>query len=229
MKQLLQTLEKDNLVKILTDIFTSYTTPAFGTLPKSEIDLVLLDAIIKSGYISSEPNGYELVSKLKITNTKAKKLIYERELRKYDLTQLDNKAKEVLSNPIIQKEGNLFLFEIDNPLLIDHLKNRLKILGHLSDGSFSSSIIKLSSNAMRELVVYYIKDDIKDVERKLALKGIEQSTIKGFISSLLSKVGRKFADDTGEEVAQNIKEYLAPIFVNINDEYLNKVKEFFDE
>ena len=82
---------------------------------------------------------------------------------------------------------------------------------------------------MRELVVYYIKDDIKDVERKLALKGIEQSTIKGFISSLLSKVGRKFADDTGEEVAQNIKEYLAPIFVNINDEYLNKVKEFFDE
>ncbi|MBT5491148.1 hypothetical protein HOK00_02280 [bacterium] len=229
MKQLLQTLEKDNLVKILTDIFTSYTTPAFGTLPKSEIDLVLLDAIIKSGYISSEPNGYELVSKLKITNTKAKKLIYERELRKYDLTQLDNKAKEVLSNPIIQKEGNLFLFEIDNPLLIDHVKNRLKILGHLSDGSFSSSIIKLSSNAMRELVVYYIKDDIKDVERKLALKGIEQSTIKGFISSLLSKVGRKFADDTGEEVAQNIKEYLAPIFVNINDEYLNKVKEFFDE
>ena len=191
MKQLLQTLEKDNLVKILTDIFTSYTTPAFGTLPKSEIDLVLLDAIIKSGYISSEPNGYELVSKLKITNTKAKKLIYERELRKYDLTQLDNKAKEVLSNPIIQKEGNLFLFEIDNPLLIDHVKNRLKILGHLSDGSFSSSIIKLSSNAMRELVVYYIKDDIKDVERKLALKGIEQSTIKGFISSLLSKVGRK--------------------------------------
>ena len=143
MKQLLQTLEKDNLVKILTDIFTSYTTPAFGTLPKSEIDLVLLDAIIKSGYISSEPNGYELVSKLKITNTKAKKLIYERELRKYDLTQLDNKAKEVLSNPIIQKEGNLFLFEIDNPLLIDHVKNRLKILGHLSDGSFSSSIIKL--------------------------------------------------------------------------------------
>jgi hypothetical protein len=229
LKQLLQTLEKDNLVKILTDIFTSYTTPAFGTLPKSEIDLVLLDAIIKSGYISSEPNGYELVSKLKITNTKAKKLIYERELRKYDLTQLDNKAKEVLSNPIIQKEGNLFLFEIDNPLLIDHVKNRLKILGHLSDGSFSSSIIKLSSNAMRELVVYYIKDDIKDVERKLALKGIEQSTIKGFISSLLSKVGRKFADDTGEEVAQNIKEYLAPIFVNINDEYLNKVKEFFDE
>ena len=123
----------------------------------------------------------------------------------------------------------MLLFEIDNPLLIDHVKNRLKILGHLSDGSFSSSIIKLSSNAMRELVVYYIKDDIKDVERKLALKGIEQSTIKGFISSLLSKVGRKFADDTGEEVAQNIKEYLAPIFVNINDEYLNKVKEFFDE
>lgn len=225
----LNSLSKEQLEAILLKLLSSYTTPAFGTLPKSEIDLLMLEAMIQCGYIGGEPNTYELVSKLKVTNTKAKKLIYERELRKYDLAKLDKKATEVLSNPIIQKDGDLFLFEVDNPLLIDHIKNRLKTLGHLSDGSFSSSIIKLSSTAMKELVKHYIKDDVSIVERKLASKGIEQTTIKGFVSSLVNKLGRKFADDTGEDVVKGIKYYLGPLFEEISDEYLDRVKGFLSE
>jgi hypothetical protein len=229
MIKLLESLSKKQLETILLKIFSSYTNPVFGTLPKTEIDLLMMEAMIECGYINNEPDTYEIISKLKVTNTKAKKLIYERELRKYDLEQLDKKIIEILSNPIIQKDGNLYLFEVDNPLLIDHIKSKLKILGHLSDGSFSSSIIKLSSTAMKELVRYYIKDDISVVESKLAAKGIEQNNIKGFLSSFLNKLGKKFADDTGEEVVQNIKEYLSPLFVNISDDFLDKVKKILDE
>lgn len=229
MRSVISKLKKEELENIFFEVLNAYSTPAFGTLPKSEIDLVILEAMINCKHIDDEPTTYELVSKLKITNTKAKKLIYERELRKYNLSELDEKAREVLSNPLIQKEGDLFLFEIDNPLLIDHIKNRLRTLGHLSDGSYSSSIIRLTSNGMKALVQYYITEDITQVEHKLATKGLEQTTIKGFVSALVKKIGRKFADDTGEEVAENIKEYLLPLFTDINDEYLSKVKEFFDE
>ena len=160
---------KDNLIKInkneLVDIFSSllssYCQPSFGTLPKSEIDLLMLESLIGIKYISKEPQVYELVSKLKITSTKARKLIYERELRKYNENELDDKVKQILINPIIQKNGDLFLFEVENPLLIDHIKNRLKSLDYLSDGSFSPSIIKLSSKVSNEVQKFALKSKKK--------------------------------------------------------------------
>ena len=95
--------------------------PAFGALPKSEIELLILAALGEIGAISSEPGVYELVSKLRVTRTKARNLIYERELRRLSTTELDSRVKNLLKRPIIQKTGDQFVLEVENPLVSDHL------------------------------------------------------------------------------------------------------------
>lgn len=69
------------------------------------------------------------------------------------------------------------MFEIDNSLLIDHIKNELKELGYLSDSSFSPSIIRLSREAFISLLEKNL--DNKDlIKQKLSMAGIQESNIK---------------------------------------------------
>jgi hypothetical protein len=230
-KENLAKTNKNELVDILSFLLSSYCQPSFGTLPKSEIDLLMLESLIDIKYISKEPQVYELVSKLKVTSTKARKLIYERELRKYNENELDDKVKQILINPIIQKNGELFLFEVENPLLVDHIKNRLKSLEYLSDGSFSPSIIKLSSKAMNELVKSYIdKKNIKKVERILSKKGIEQPTIKGFVVAGLKKLARKAVDDVGDDMIESTEDFLGTLLSNnISTSLINSISNLLLE
>ena len=71
----------------------AYMTPSFGALPKSEVELIMLNVLEKLGAISAEPELYELVAKLKITRSKARRFIYDRDLRRSTAEELDEKIK----------------------------------------------------------------------------------------------------------------------------------------
>ena len=133
-----------------------FLDPAFGALPKSEIELLILGALEEVGAISGEPSVYELVSKLRVTRTKARNLIYERELRRLTLDELDSRVRNLLKRPIIQKAGDQFVLEVENPLVSDHLRSKVQALGHISDGSFSPTIVKLPLDAVVALIEFYI-------------------------------------------------------------------------
>ena len=77
----------------------AYLTPSFGALPKREIDLEVLGVLIDIGYLSGEPTIYELISKLAVTRSKARSLLYDRELRRLDEDALDIRIKDALRNP----------------------------------------------------------------------------------------------------------------------------------
>jgi hypothetical protein len=40
---------------------SEYAKPAFGALPKREIDMLILDALVRIGYLDSEPSLYQLI------------------------------------------------------------------------------------------------------------------------------------------------------------------------
>lgn len=92
----------------LGTFLTRYLTPAFGALPKAEIDLLVLNLLEDIGAINNDSGVYELVSKLKITRSKARNLIYQRELRATTSDQLDLRVRAILQRPIIQKAGDVF-------------------------------------------------------------------------------------------------------------------------
>ena len=196
----------------LDEFLTSFLDPAFGALPKSEVELLVLRLLAQVGAVSERPSVYELVSKLRVTRAKARRLIYDQDLRCRTQEELDSDIRQLLRKPVIQKRGDSFALEIENPLLSDHLRAKLQTLGHVTDGSFSPSLVTLTLDAMVALIEEQLsKADRSETFEALVKAGAPDKTLKGVLKSALKKLGEKIADDTGEAVANEVSNYLGPL------------------
>lgn len=215
--------------QVLSEFLSLYLNPAFGALPKGEVELLVLTLLQRLGAVSEEPEVYELVSSLKITRTKARKLIYESGLRKSSPAELDAKVKALLQSPMIQKNGDLYLLEVENPLVADHLRARVQRLGYASDGSFSPSMIKLSLAAMAALIESYLSEsDCKKVRKALVKAGAPDTSLNGVLRSMLKGLGKKLASDVGEQLMDKAHGYLEPVVSATVDNIGEKFTELFD-
>lgn len=196
----------------LDSFLIQYLDPAFGALPKQEVELLILKLLVDLGAVGVRPSIYDLVSKLKVTRAKARRLIYDRELRSRTLEELEDDIRAVLRRPIIQKRGDLFALEIENPLLSDHLRAKIQALGHVTDGSFSPSLVTLTLDAMVALLDSQLSDTEKTLTQKaLVAAGAPDKTLKGVLKSALKKLGEKIADETGSAVAEEVSDYIGPL------------------
>ncbi|MFG6178932.1 hypothetical protein ACGTN6_16980 [Halomonas sp. THAF12] len=214
----------------LTYFLQSYMTPAFGALPKNEVELIVLNVLEKLNAIDEEPELYELVSKLKVTRSKARGLIYDRELRRSSEEELDGKVKALLKKPLIQKNGDLYVLEVENPLVSDHLRSKVQKLGYVSDGSFSPSIVKLGLDAVAALIESYLTEQERDdVKGALVAAGAPDTSFKGVIKATFKKVAGKVASDTGEALMEKASDFISPIIDAGVDLVTEKARELFEE
>ena len=206
-----------------------YTSPAFGALPKNEVELIVLNVLEKIGATGSEPEVYELVSKLRITRSKARNLIYYRELRKSSESVLDNKVKDLLKKPLIQKNGDLYTLEVENPLVSDHLRSKVQKLGYVSDGSFSPSLIKLGLEAISSLIESYLTDDEKaQIKKVLVEAGAPDASFRGVLKSTSKKIASKVASESGEALMDKASEFFGPIVDAGIEQLTEKAGELFN-
>ena len=211
-KLIINALPEAKAKAVLAQLLERYLTPAFAALPKNEVELLVLDALEQVGAISADPQLYELVSKLKVTRAKARRLIYDRELRHSSSADLDAKVKALLKRPLLQKQGELFVLEVENPLVSDHLRDKVQQLGYVSDGSFSPSLIKLGLEAITALIADLLRaDEQEQVRLALIAAGAPDGSFRGVLKATLKKVASKVAADSGEALMDKAAGYLAPI------------------
>lgn len=211
-KLIINALPEAKAKAVLAQLLERYLTPAFAALPKNEVELLVLDALEQVGAISADPQLYELVSKLKVTRAKARRLIYDRELRHSSSADLDAKVKALLKRPLLQKQGELFVLEVENPLVSDHLRDKVQQLGYVSDGSFSPSLIKLGLEAITALIASLLStDEQEQVRLALIAAGAPDGSFRGVLKATLKKVASKVAADSGEALMDKAAGYLAPI------------------
>ncbi|THB63464.1 MAG: hypothetical protein D6B27_12165 [Gammaproteobacteria bacterium] len=214
-------LSEDNAKSALASFLRSYLSPAFGALPKTEIEIIALNLLQNIGAINKNPEIYELVSRLKVTRSKARRLIYDSELRNSSEEQLLAKAKELLKKPLIQKHGELFVIEIENPLLSDFIQAQVHKLGYISDGSFSPSLIKLGLNGISALIEAFIPEEDRNSVKEVLIKaGAPDTSLRGVIKSSLKKIASKIASETGDALIEKGSEYISPII----DASINQIK-----
>ena len=208
----LNSRRKADLEAALARFLRHYLNPAFGTLPKLEVELAVLRLLEDIGALDDEHGVYELVSNLKVTRAKARKLIYERELRRFSPSDLDAQVRELLARPRIAKDGDLFILEVENPLVLDHLRAQVKKVGHLSDGSFSPSIVRLSLDAVVAVVASYLDEGQQEsVRQALVRAGAPDTSFGGVLKATLRKVAGKVADQSGEALVEAAGDYMKPI------------------
>ncbi|GHD68469.1 hypothetical protein [Jeongeupia chitinilytica] len=226
---IIERVDEATVRKALSDLLAGYLNPVFGALPKGEVELLFLNALEQTGAIGTDPELYELVSKLRVTRAKARGLIYARELRRSSGDELDAKVKALLKKPLIQKDGEVFVLEVENPLVSDHLRAKVKQLGYLSDGSFSPSIVKLGLDAISALAEDSVADaDKESLRLALVAAGAPDTSLKGIFKAALKKVASKVAADTGEALMDKVSDYMAPLIDASVDAILEKAGELFD-
>ena len=212
----------------LRKLLEGATTPAFGALPKREVELLHLDALISVGYLDDTPELYALVRQLRMTKSRARALLYERELRRLDSARLDDMVKEALRHPLIQKQGETFSLEIENPVVADHIRALLKDIGHASDGSFSPSLIRISLEAAAALIEHFVeKPDRAALKTALVAAGAPDKSLKGAILGVLKQLGSKTAGKAGEALAGSVADYVAPMLGGSKDAVQRQISKLF--
>ncbi len=225
----LDELDSEDVKIAFKELLQDYLTPAFGSISKRDFDILLFIKLQKLGIFKKNPEIYELVSELRVTRAKARNLLYESKLRQTSKAELDQELKEILKTPIFLKDNDKIGIEIDNPYLIDHLRAKLKQLSHISDGSFSPELVRLTTDAFVSLFESYLPEDSKyEIKQAFIEIGAEADTsLKGVIKGAFKKLGSKIADEAGGQVAESVGEYLGPIISGSIDLMKNKFTDLF--
>ena len=210
---------------VLERILQTYATPSFGSMSKRDIDILMFTALQSLGIIDSNPQIYDVVRLLHITRAKARNLIYESTLRRQEADKMDAYLKKELERVIVQpkflKEGDKICIEIDNPLLIDYIRQQLRDLGHITDGSFSSELVKMTSNAFTDLYVSILSDaNLSNIKAKFVALGLEQDkSPKAMVKQVLMSICRIVLGRAGEALAgsacEALKHWMAGQFDDI--------------
>ncbi|WP_396167025.1 hypothetical protein [Flavobacterium sp.] len=222
----IDSLNSDDIKVVFKELIKDYFSPAFGSISKRDLDILLFIKLQKLKLISENPEIYELISELRVTRAKARSLLYESKLRQSTTKQLDEELIEIITNPIFLKDNDKIGLEIGNPYLIDYIKDKLKKLNHITDGSFSPELIKLTPEAFVALFESYVPNESKSEILKILISigANEDTSLKGALKGIFKKLGSKIADKVGEEIGENIVDYLSLFF---KTDRMNLIKEKF--
>ena len=212
----------------LSDLLETATRPAFGVLTKRELELSLVDALVTVGYLDAAPTVYELSQRLRMSKSRARTLLYERDLRRQTPEMLDARVRQLLSEPRLQNQGYSVALDVDNPVVADHIREKLRTLGHTSDGSFSPSLIRLSGDAAAALVESLVPEGARSqVLDALHKAGVPDKSLKVAIRAVITKAASRVADQAGEAIAGDVVDYLGPMFATKSRNLIDAVRPLF--
>lgn len=225
----MSSVDADQCKSVLEDLLTKYLEPAFGSLPKRETDLMVLEALEGVGYIERDPTIYKLIQRLRVTRSKARNLYYDRELRRMDTPELDHKVREALKHPLLQNKGTLlFALEVENPVVADHFRAIVQSLGFATDGSFSPSLVTLRIEAFTAVVEHFVAKEHGESLRKALVKaGAPDGSLRGVLKAVFLKLGEKTADEAGAAMIEQAGDYLEPIVDGATRGLTKKITELF--
>lgn len=213
-------LTKTQKEKFSKEFLQLYLSRGFGNMPKREIDVLIFHLLQKQNVLDSK-SIHLTAMQLRTTPAKVKSLLYENALRFPDETDTFDESyfKQKLRNYFIndaiykiRKEDNWVYIQIDNPIVLDALKAIAKNNKEVIDSSFSSEIVKISTDGfaliLGELIDEEKKKEIeKEIKKTFKSKGVMSirslgdkaltgfmnegikkapGLIKGFTSSLLN-------------------------------------------
>jgi hypothetical protein len=179
-------------------ILTELDKVPFGSLQKVELELVILDAIIKSlepidSYSNLEKHFSHLQSLLKLTQTQLKNKILAAQLR-YDRISEQDTEKYILKS--IQKgefsiDGSNIIIPIFNPLLNEKAKIYFETRGIISDTSFNKTILKINLNGF--ILFIFQLDWISNIQKNKIEKILNKEKSDGSI--IVVSDDNKFSSD----------------------------------
>lgn len=209
LKKLDQYIQDADLVRlqsIVRVLLKPHASPVFGAVKLVEHEVAALDALRMLGYLAPDADEYSLVEGLRVTKAKARSLLYNSALRQMDdESEVDAQLRLIVGRCILCKDGDMFLFEVPQPLTMDRLRQRVRKLGFISDGTFSGSVARIPGDALVALVEALMPR--LDAEKSSTIKKLNAAGYQGKdIASIIKRVAISAASTVGGKVAGQLTE-----------------------
>jgi hypothetical protein len=227
-EKFIENLNEDKLKSLLKSLLNYYFTPSFGAIKQRDFDIFLFHLLKQYNFFESEEASlFEVISKLQVTRSKAKSLIYESNLR-FNKDKLDERVKnEIKQARFLKLDGSMIGLDVEDPLLLDYVRDKLKKIGYATDGSYSNQILKISADAYISLLDIYVKKDIKDalINKLIQENLLQDKSFKGVIKLLLKGLANKALGKASDVIIEN---YISPL-LDKSSEGISKIVEFVEE
>lgn len=230
--RIMKTIDKQNFpqgqevgktLDVLERILKAYSAPSFGSMTKRDTDIMLFMALQDLGILEKTPSIYDVIQLLHVTRSKARNLIYECSLRRQEEQNLDQELKKLIVKPIFMRDGDKVCIEVDNPLLIDYIRQSLKTLGHITDSSFNAELVKMRPEAFAALYTSLLPEgSINTINARFIALGVQEDrspqalvikVIKVIAHAALGKAGESFAGT----VCETLGNWFSGVFDHIPD------------
>lgn len=190
----LENISSEEKCEFVREFIDEYTRTAFGALSSKETEIVIFRLFFKMGLLKEEDNIYNLCRILKISPTRVKSLLLERNLRNIDFNdkKILNKLKQYLKNAELIKDQQYISLGIEDPLIRLDLEDRVKKLGSTPDYSFNKEILKINIAVFSQLLEHLLSDDERrEIGRKMKenkkYEGLVRNTLVETFANLLSE------------------------------------------
>lgn len=204
-------LDADKAKELLLDFMKVYLSNGFGTMNKTDIETLIYYEFNEYGLLSGK--CFEDSLELRIPETKARKLIYESQI-KYKRKDLSGDELEgylrksvgaILSHAYISRNGKEIRFAIEDKYLRVALNAKLRSNYYFADTSFNKDIVSLDGDAFCEMI-------------GLLVPNFQQEEV-------LSKITAVDVKDCGKDKSKRgcLKEIVNAIIVNASVEGLRQL------
>jgi len=185
-----------------------YAASAFGTLPKTEIDLQVFSLLVELGVIEINRSSYRIARALNITPAKARALLFQYQLRNVSEDETDREIMLAITTARYWKDGDKLSFGVSSPLVKAALAAKMEEKGVFADISLSGNILRvdpgrfgavlasLMSDSQAKRVVQLLKDKklVDDKTLRAALEKKGNDLASKFIEKAIEKGAEKGLD-----------------------------------
>lgn len=197
MKNHIEKLESKEAGKILKEIMKVYLERGFGVMNKTEFETLLYYVFKKNELLTGKCFDDSL--KLQITETKARKLIYESQIR-YEKREKDDfeaylrkSLGKHLKNAhfVKNKANNEIRFAIEDKYLRVALNAKLRECDYFADTSFNKDIVSLNKEAFEQMIKSLVPNFDRDVVLgKLNAVTLTDEIKKGEIKTIIGEFAK---------------------------------------
>ncbi len=201
--------------KFARDFMQRFVAPAFGVLPKSEVDLLVFTLLTEAGLIDPDGAIYAIARVLNINPAKARSLVFQYQLRNVSEADTETAVLTTLTKARYWKAGDSLAFGVESPLVRAAIAARMRERGVFADVSLSGDILKVSpkqfSDVLADLVPAATAQELAKALRKA---GVDESRVRKAIKELSGKVAEDFIKDQGKEGLGELLKWIGRVAVD---------------
>lgn len=200
-------LEKDDALAAAFGrrFINTYAAAAFGSVPKTEIDLQVFSILADLKVIEIGRADYRIARALNITPARARNLLFQYQLRNVSEDETDYQIMLAITTARYWKDGDKLSFGVSSPLVKAALSAKMEERGVFADVSLSGNILRVDPGRFGAVLASLVSESQakRVTDRLKSKKLVDDATLRSALEKKGSEFATKLFDKATEAAAKH--------------------------